>query len=171
MVAFDIIRLDENGKVAAEHWDVLMPQTPANPSGRTLTDGATQITDLEKSEENKAKVKALFNTLINGTQQEAGTAVMVSFAPDYKQHNPKAADGLQGFIAAMPIEQWVFTKQHKVLGEGNFVLSISEGTHKGVHSAFYDLVRFENGKIVEHWDVIQAIPTANLANSNGMFNF
>lgn len=170
MVAFDVIRVDENGKVA-EHWDAMMPQMPANKSGRTLTDGATEITDLDKTEANKAQVKALFNILINGTREEAGTAVMANFDPNYKQHNPKAADGLAGFMAAMPTEQWVFTKQHKVLGEGNFVLSISEGRHKGVHSVFYDLVRLDNGKIVEHWDVIQPIPTQGLAHNNGMFGF
>jgi len=170
MVAFDIIRVDKSGKVA-EHWDAMMPQMPVNESGRTLTDGMTEIIDLDKTEANKTQVKALFDKLINGTQEEAGAAVMANFDPNYKQHNPKAADGLAGFMAAMPKEQWVFTKQHKVLGEGNFVLSISEGTHKGVHSVFYDLVRLDKGKIVEHWDVIQPIPTTGLANNNGMFGF
>ncbi len=170
MVSFDIIRIDDHGKVA-EHWDVLMPQTPPNPSGRTLTDGAKEVTDLDKTEENKAKVKALFDVLINGSPEEAGAAVMANFSPDYKQHNPMAGDGIEGFMAAMPAEQWVFTKQHKVLGEGNFVLSVSEGTHKGIPSVFYDLVRFESGKIVEHWDVIQPIPAEGLANNNTMFNF
>ncbi|WP_439132580.1 nuclear transport factor 2 family protein [Polaribacter sp.] len=170
MVAFDIIRVDENGKVA-EHWDAMMPQTPPNASGRTLTDGEKTAADLDKTEANKTQVKALFDILINGTQEEAGAAVMANFDPNYKQHNPKAADGLEGFMNALPNEQWVFTKQHKVLGEGNFVLSISEGTHKGMHSVFYDLLRLENGKIVEHWDVIQEIPTEGLAHNNGMFGF
>ncbi len=170
MVAFDIIRVDENGKVA-EHWDAMMAQTPPNPSGRTLTDGESKLSDLDKTDENKAKVKALFDVLINGTQEEAGEAVVANFTSDYKQHNPKAGDGLGGFMSALPTEQWQFTKQHKVLGEGNFVLSISEGTHQGTQSVFYDLLRFENGKIVEHWDVIQVIPTEGLAHANGMFGF
>lgn len=170
MVSFDIIRLDPSGKVA-EHWDALMPQTSANPSGRTLTDGATEVSDLDKTQANKAQVRQLFDTLIHGSPEQVSAAVQENFAPDYKQHNPVAADGLQGFMAAMPTEQWKFTKQHAVLGEGNFVLSISEGTHKGTHSVFYDLVRINKGKIVEHWDVIQAIPTQGLANPNGMFGF
>jgi predicted SnoaL-like aldol condensation-catalyzing enzyme len=170
MVAFDILRVDDNGKVA-EHWDVMMPQTPPNPSGRTLTDGTTAIDDIDKTETNKAQVRRLFDVLIHGTPEQVGAAVQANFSPDYKQHNPAAADGLQGFMAAMPSEQWVFKKQHKVLGEGNFVLSISEGTHKGEPAAFYDLVRLENGVIVEHWDVIQPVPFRNLANSNTMFGF
>lgn len=170
MVAFDILRLDENGKVA-EHWDAMMAETPPNPSGRTLTDGTTTVSDLDKTEANKAQVRNLFDVLIHGTPDQAGAAVQVNFAPDYKQHNPAAADGLKGFMAAMPTEQWVFKKQHKVLGEGNFVLSIAEGTHKGKPVAFYDLLRIEGGKIVEHWDVIQPIPTTGLANNNGMFGF
>lgn len=170
MVAFDILRVDDNGKVA-EHWDAMMPQTPPNPSGRTLTDGSTAISDFDKTETNKAQVRRLFDVLIHGTPDQVGAAVQENFSPDYKQHNPAAADGLQGFIAAVPTEQWVFKKQHKVLGEGNFVLSIAEGTHKGEPAAFYDLVRLENGKIVEHWDVIQSVPFKNLANSNTMFGF
>lgn len=170
MVSIDIIRVDENGKVA-EHWDAMMAKTPPNPSGRTLTDGATAITDFDKTEAHKAQVKRLFDVLIHGTPEQAGAAVQANFAPDYKQHNPMAGDGLKGFMAAMPTEQWVFKKQHKVLGEGNFVLSISEGTHKGKPAVFYDLLRFEGGKIVEHWDVIQEIPTQGLANNNGMFGF
>ncbi len=170
MVSFDVLRFDESGKIA-EHWDAMMPNMSPNPSGRTLLDGETEIGDLSETEANKARVAKLYETLTGGSWEEAGAALEANFQPEYKQHNPRAADGLQGFLAAMPAEQWVFTKQHKVIGEGNFVLSIAEGTHKGVHSVFYDLLRFEGGKVAEHWDVIQAIPTEGLANENTMFGF
>lgn len=59
---------------------------------------------------------------------------------------------------------------HKVIGEGNFVLVLSEGQFAGKHVAFYDLYRVENGKIVEHWDVIQDIPPKeSWKNQNGKF--
>ncbi len=64
-----------------------------------------------------------------------------------------------------------YTKIHKVLGEGNFVLTVSEGQWNGRTNVFYDLLRFEGGKAVEHWDVIQAVPTEGLANQNTMFGF
>ena len=172
MISFNVLRLDENGLIA-EHWDALMPNTPPNASGRSLIDGPTELTDLDKTEEHKAKVVALFEILINGTPADAANALPQYFTEDYHQHNPDAGDGIMGFATAVQSGKLVFTieKQHKVLGEGNFVLSISEGTHRGNPAVFYDLVRFENGMIVEHWDVIQDIPTENLANDNTMFNF
>lgn len=57
-----------------------------------------------------------------------------------------------------------------MLGEGNFVLAISEGNFAGQHSAFYDLFRVDNGKIAEHWDTIAAIPARDQwKNTNGKF--
>jgi predicted SnoaL-like aldol condensation-catalyzing enzyme len=170
VVTFDVFRIDEDG-LLAEHWDALMPNMPPNPSGRTLTDGATEITDLDKTEANKAIAAQIFDVVINGTPEEVGAVVTENFLPDYIQHSPTVADGIPAVFEAFGREQWVYTKNHKVIGEGNFVLSISEGTAKGVHSVFYDLLRFENGKVTEHWDVIQAIPTEGLANDNGMFGF
>ena len=52
-----------------------------------------------------------------------------------------------------------------------FVLTVSEGEWNGKEQVFYDLFRFENGKAVEHWDIIQEIPIENLVNENGMFMF
>ena len=81
----------------------------------------------------------------------------------YHQHNPSIDDGLDGLSKALesmakqglPME---YHTLHKVIGEGNFVLTLSEGQFAGKHVAFYDLFRVESGKIVEHWDVIQDIP-------------
>ncbi|MEM1000074.1 MAG: nuclear transport factor 2 family protein [Bacteroidota bacterium] len=170
MVSFDILRFDERGKIA-EHWDALMPNTPPNPSGRTLLDGATEITDQDQTEANKAVVTELFRTIVHGSQEELGAMITGTFQPDYHQHNPTVADGIPAVFEAFAREGWKYDVHHKVLGEGNFVLSISEGSVHGVPSVFYDLVRFEAGKIVEHWDVIQEIPTEGLANDNGMFGF
>lgn len=172
MVTFDVLRFDENGLIA-EHWDAMMARMPPNPSGRTLIDGPVEIKDRGKTEEHKAKVATLFDVLINGAPEEAMQAFPKYFASDYRQHNPDAGDGIEGFVQALQNGDLVFEfqKQHKVLGEGNFVLSISEGTHRGNAAVFYDLLRFEDGMIVEHWDVIQDIPQENLANENTMFGF
>ena len=173
MVSFDIIRLDENGKVA-EHWDALTPLVKETASGRSQTDGPTEVTDLDKTEENKALAMALVEDVLMGKAPEKITEYISTEM--YHQHNPQIKDGLEGINEAIEYlvsqnNMFQYTKIHKVLGEGNFALTISEGKWNGTNNVFYDLFRMENGKIVEHWDVIQAIPTEGLAHENGMFGF
>jgi len=93
----------------------------------------------------------------------------------YIQHSSNIADGLQGLGAAMQdpnAPKMQFQKLHKVFGEGNFVLSVSEGLLGGEKSSYYDLFRLENGQAVEHWDVVEKIlPSSEAKNKNGKFNF
>ena len=171
MVAFDIIRVDENGKVA-EHWDALQPLVTETASGRTQTDGPTEVTDLDKTEENKALAVSLVEDVLMGKDPSKITDYIS--AESYAQHNPMIADGLSGIVEAVEAltaqnNMFQYTKIHAVLGEGNFVLTVSEGEWNGTTNAFYDLFRMEDGMIVEHWDVIQPVPTDGLANTNGMF--
>jgi predicted SnoaL-like aldol condensation-catalyzing enzyme len=172
-IGFDIFRF-ENGLIV-EHWDNLIQKAPINPSSHSQTDGATTITDLDKTEVNKALVSSfLTDVLINGRMDK----LQGYFNDDnYIQHNPNIADGLSGLgqalegMAKQGISM-VFNKTHKVLGQGNFVLAISEGTFAGQPTSYYDLFRIENGKIAEHWDVMETIaPEADRKNTNGKFNF
>lgn len=170
--AFDIFRF-EDGKIV-EHWDNLSDITPPNPSGRTQFDGTTAITDFDKTEENKVLVKAFVTDVLKNGKAENITDYI---NPEkYLQHNSSVADGLDGLgVALQYFEEnglmLQYDKIHKVLGEGNFVLTVSEGKFgKDDHVAYYDLFRVEEGKIVEHWDVIQTIPPqGDWKNSNGKF--
>ena len=173
MVSFDIIRVDDNGKVA-EHWDAMTPLIGKTASGRTQTDGPARSTDAGKTEANKALAKAMVEDLLMG-KNPSRMPDYIS-AERYDQHNPYIEDGLSGLVRAVnelvsQNNMFQYTTIHKVLGEGDFVLVVSEGRWNGMTNAFYDLLRFENGKAVEHWDVIQPVPTTNLANSNSMFGF
>jgi predicted SnoaL-like aldol condensation-catalyzing enzyme len=172
-IGFDVFRF-ENGQIV-EHWDNLLEKKDVNPSGHTQTDGATEVKDLSKTEENKALVQSFIQTvLINGEFDKMGNYFD---GDNYIQHNPAIGDGLSGlgtaleYMASQGIKM-VFTKNHIVLGEGNFVLAISEGTFAGEATSFYDLFRVENGKIAEHWDVMEPImPESEWKNQNGKFNF
>lgn len=63
-----------------------------------------------------------------------------------------------------------YNKIHKVLGERNFVLVASEVHFVEDYNSFYDLFRIENGKISEHWDLIEKIPAKETwKNNNGKF--
>lgn len=171
MIAFDVFRL-ENGKIV-EHWDNLIEEAAPNPSGHTQIDGATEITDLDKTKANKAKVQE-FVTKALITHEEINFADYINPA-SYVQHNSMVADGLEGFgafmgeLAAKGISM-TYTEVHKVIGEGNFVLTMSDGVFGDQPQAFYDLFRLEDGLIVEHWDVISPMPAADAAhNEAGKF--
>ncbi|UWQ98185.1 nuclear transport factor 2 family protein [Rhodobacteraceae bacterium S2214] len=171
VIGFDVFRV-EDGKIA-EHWDNLISEQPLNPSGRSQIDGATEITDLDQTEANKALVE---DFLTKSLIEHAEVNITDYISPvTYIQHNPMVADGLEGFGAFMAemAQQGIsmdYTKVHKVIGEGNFVLTMSEGTLGEDPTAFYDLFRVEDGLIVEHWDVIAPMPAADAAhNEAGKF--
>lgn len=172
-IGFDIFRF-ENGKIV-EHWDNLQETAAANPSGNTMIDGATTAIDLDKTGANKALVAQFVDDiLVNGRLDRLAGY----FAGDaYVQHNPQIANGLSGLgtaLAAMAKAgiTMKYDTVHKVLGEGNFVLVVSEGSFGGKPTAFYDLFRVENGKIAEHWDTLETIPPqSQWQNQNGKFGF
>ena len=169
---FDVFRF-ENGLIV-EHWDNLLEVQKPNPSGRTQFDGTTELKDLDKTEANKKVARDFIENVLLGHEMNKLTTYINP--TKYIQHNPAVADGLDGFGAAMKYFAennlvMEYTKLHKVLGQGNFVLTMSEGKFgKGEHTAFYDLFRLENGQIVEHWDVIAPIPAkSEWKNNNGKF--
>lgn len=171
MISFDVFRL-EGGKIV-EHWDNLIEEQVPNPSGHTQIDGATEITDLDKTAENKAKVlEFITKSLINGENVDYTQYINPT---SYVQHNPQVADGLEGFGAFMKDigSKGIVMKYDEVhysVAEGNFVLTASEGSFGGKPQAFYDLFRLKGGLIVEHWDVIADMPGPNAAhNESGKF--
>ena len=171
-VAFDIFRFDENGKIA-EHWDNLTALAEPNPSGHTQTDGTMEVTDLDKTEENRELVKNFLYDVMQGNNLDKTPDYFDG--DNYIQHNSGIADGVSGLNAALGAlaEQgvsMVYDEVHMVLAQGNFVLAVSEGTFGGAPTSYYDLWRVENGKIAEHWDVMETIADPSTwQNQNGKF--
>ncbi len=170
-IGFDIFRF-EDGKIV-EHWDNLQEIVEKTASGRTQFDGTTVVVDVDKTASNKLLVKNFVDDVLLGKNPQKITKYIST--KTYMQHNPYVQDGLDGLSraleelekAGMPL---VYEKNHMVLGEGNFVLAVSEGIFMKNHVAFYDLFRVEDGKIVEHWDTIEKIPPKEEhKNSNGKF--
>ncbi|AAV94055.1 nuclear transport factor 2 family protein [Ruegeria pomeroyi] len=169
-VAFEVFRF-ENGR-AVEHWDNIQPMLGPNPSGRGMLDGVTQITDLERTEANRALVRDFAQRVLVGRQLDfLGSCVDDGLI----QHDPEIADGRAAYRAALEAvtngqPRLHYTRLHRVLAEGNFVLCMCEGERDGVHSSFYDLFRVENDTIIEHWNTIEAIaPRNEWKNENGKF--
>ncbi len=169
LAAFDIFRVED--RLVAEHWDNLQPIPETTVSGRGMTDGPTEITDLDRTEENKALVLGFVRDVLGGAAPENAPLYM---DPEvYMQHNPNLADGLAGLIAgteAWAEQGFVITRFEPqiVVAEGNFVFVASDATVSGAPWAFFDLWRLEDGKIVEHWDTVAPIPD-EWAHNNGKF--
>ncbi|NKE62521.1 hypothetical protein FXN61_39645 [Lentzea sp. PSKA42] len=167
LVAFDLFRVTD-GKLA-EHWDALTPVVEQTASGRSQTDGPGRPATAD-TERNRALVEEFAQRIL----QDADYSVLTDYisTETYLQHNPEAADGLDGFGAAAA--KWaeqgknlVYKTVHKVVAEGDLVLLQSEGEF-GEPVAYWDLFRVRDGKIVEHWVVIAPVPAA-LPHSNGLF--
>jgi predicted SnoaL-like aldol condensation-catalyzing enzyme len=169
-IAFDLFRF-KDGKIV-EHWGGQEPQAPPNLSGRTQVDGPTEVLDREKTEANRTLVRTYRET------------VMVSLRFDrieefiegahYAQHASKIGDGiarLRDRIASVAKEGGqLYLSPRRFVAEGNFVLVLTEGDLPSGPTALYDLFRVENGKIVEHWDVLTPIPPRDQwKNANGPF--
>jgi predicted SnoaL-like aldol condensation-catalyzing enzyme len=168
---FDIFRF-ENGKIV-EHWDNLQELVQKTASGHSMLDGPVEIRDKDKTVANKALVLDFATSVLQGKD----LAKFPSFfnGDTFIQHNPLVADGVSGLSAAlgefarkgMALR---YTETHMILGEGNFVLAAGEGYLGPQPVTYYDLFRVENGKIAEHWDVIEPVlPADQQKNSNGKF--
>lgn len=126
------------------------------------------------AERNKANALAFYELAFN--QHQLNQAVSQYVGKEYLQHNPTVADGGQAFIDAFA----PFLKQNpqscasvkRVMADGDLVaLHVhSQLSPDDAGEAVVDIFRFDkDGKIVEHWDVIQAVPKEKSASGRGMF--
>jgi predicted SnoaL-like aldol condensation-catalyzing enzyme len=122
-------------------------------------------------EENKKVVAEFYEAAVNQKNFEAASKFL---GPRYIQHNPTAADGPEGLRAYINFLREKFPDSHsevkRVFADGDYVIqhvhSVRTPGSRGL--AIINIFRLENGKIVEHWDVIQEVPEKP-ANTNTMF--
>jgi len=129
---------------------------------------------MDQLECNKNNVVAFYDLMFN--QNNPREAIELYVGEDYIQHNPQVADGKAAFIdyfermaEEFPAKRVSFKK---VIAEANYVVLHCHQELPGYKDqdwAGIDIFRLdENGKVVEHWDVLQAVPK-QLAHSNSMF--
>jgi len=136
----------------------------ASPAAMAATSEAQQ-------EANRKTVLAFYDKGLNQKDAEAALAYV---GDRYVQHNPGAADGPDGFRKFIAFLREKFPNSHSEIKrsfvDGDYVIlhvhAVREPGTNG--NAIVDIFKVENGKIVEHWDVVQPIPE-NPANNNTMF--
>ena len=99
------------------------------------------------------------------------TVVEQYFAPDYKQHNPVIPDGPSAIAKMIPTLTDLVYEQGMAVEDGDLVMVHGRYTGWGPKPMVaVDIFRLKNGKVVEHWDVMQEeVPKANTASGNAMF--
>ncbi len=126
------------------------------------------------SAQEEADRKAVLAFYEKGLNQKDVDAALAYVGDRYTQHNPNAADGPEGFRKFIGFLREKFPNSHSEIKrsfvDGDYVIlhvhAVREPGTKG--NAIVDIFKLENGKSVEHWDVVQPIPE-NPANSNTMF--
>lgn len=170
-IGFEVFRF-EDGQ-AVEHWDNIQARQGPNESGRSMVDGPTVAVDLELTESNRALIRTFVETVL--VKRRIDQLCDFVDADAYREHNPRLVDDVSVLRSALTgagkgDSHIDYHRIHRVLAEGNFVLCVSEGRCCGVHSAFYDLFRLANSRIVEHWDTTETIaPRSEWKNDNGKF--
>ncbi|MGI9513817.1 MAG: nuclear transport factor 2 family protein [Anderseniella sp.] len=170
-IGFEVFRF-EDGQ-AVEHWDNIQRRQGPNQSGRSMVDGPTEAEDHELTEANRRLVQSFIeDVLVQGHLDRIETYLD---AASYAEHNPAMGDDLSMLRSALEATDngrrlIDYQRVHRVLAEGNFVLTVSEGYSSGEHSSFYDLFRVANGTVAEHWDTTERIaPRDEWKNDNGKF--
>ncbi|HYF11042.1 MAG TPA: nuclear transport factor 2 family protein [Actinomycetota bacterium] len=119
-------------------------------------------------EANKQAVRSFYELSFNGKEPEEAVARYVG--DRYVQHNPQAADGPEAFIGFVRAFPELSVEIKRIVAEGDIVVTHGvvkfSADDRGTVAA--DLFRLEDGKIVEHWDVLQPFPEES-ANDHPMF--
>lgn len=124
-------------------------------------------------EKNKKAVVEFYNLAFN--EHRPTEAAKKYIGDKYIQHNPHVPNGAKAFYTYF--EEAFKKNPHskvlikRVIAEGDLVVLHlnSKENDNDPGKAIVDIFRLENGKIVEHWDVVQEVPTKNLGNDNTMF--
>ena len=123
-------------------------------------------------DKNRETVVAFYEMMFNDCQPERAVELFVG--SEYIQHNPHVADGKQGFIEYFKRMAREYPGKRVLIkrsvAERSFVvLHCHQIWPDGLEYAGIDIFRLDdNGKVVEHWDVLQTLPKSS-AHDNGMF--
>ncbi len=169
-ITMDLFDTDEDDRIV-EHWDVIAPWRDDSVSGRSMVDGPTEPSGPQAHEDHKALIRSfLVEVIQNGRHHRLDEFV----AEDLAQHDPELADGrgalgswLEGFRANGT--RFAYDFVFKVIGQADVVVSYSKMLRGDREFAVFDVWRVAAGRIVEHWNNVEAIGPRDAWGNSGKF--
>ena len=171
----DIMKFDKAGKYA-EHWDIRQALAKTNVSGESETGAAEKYIktpvnySAEIEESNKQIVASFLELGFNQNRMDEALSKYVS--ESYIQHSPQVAQGRAGIKAMVDAGKTPPLKHdiQLIAAQNDIVVVFSRVTVKDKQLAVVEIQLVRDGKLVEHWDVIQNVPSAeSMPHTNGMF--
>jgi predicted SnoaL-like aldol condensation-catalyzing enzyme len=165
-VCVDVFDTDEDDLIT-QRWNVTVPVVPTR-SGRSQIDGSAEITDLDRTDDNKATIlRFVEDVLIDGRWR--GLEQYIDDA--YAEHSPGVADGLVGLrhhlvhhaAAGTPVR---YREPAVIVGCGNFVTTFGNADRGARRYEVFDVYRLVGGRIVEHWNA--ETPITDPSDSDGL---
>jgi predicted SnoaL-like aldol condensation-catalyzing enzyme len=159
-VTADIFDTDDDGRMI-EHWDIIEEFAAAG-----MVDGPTEAIDLDRTEQNRQLVVSFVEQVLRDGRSDLVADflewdVLVS-------HHPRTRGGLREGLDGGRARR-VYGQIHRVVACGDMVAVLSAMRLAGEPMAVIDLFRVADGRIVEHWDVMEPIPTPDVAKNSGKF--
>lgn len=152
-ITADLFKADADGRIV-EHWDVI----DAYPTSVKELDpiyGAFEITDFDKTEDNKKIVRRFLVDVLQNKEFEMFETYVTE---DLIQHNQEIGQGGAAYKEYLLERQVTYDFVFKVMGQGNYVVSYAKTILEGQEYAQFDIFRLEGGRIVEHWDNKEKMP-------------
>ena len=166
----DVFRI-EDGRIV-EHWGTTQDEVPQSETanGNSMIDGGG---DVDKYVSNMDLARNTVNAVeffARGIAGDVGTLKRL-FGDEYIQHNPKVPNGIEPVLEFFGDSDGTLgnVTVHRTISDGDLTMALVEYADWG--NAVIEIVRHdEEGRIVEHWDIVQPIPAAaDFAHDNGMF--
>jgi predicted SnoaL-like aldol condensation-catalyzing enzyme len=146
------------------------PGRKFNARGQAMTDSKTrQEQRTEQARRNKEFIMRYYDLALNKKDFAAARACI---GPYYRQHSTYGADGPEGLGEFVEWAKVNLPDLHvdfvRIISDGDYVLMHNRGHNSPGTKAVVDIFRIEDGKVVEHWDVLQDVPQS-AKNANTMF--
>lgn len=152
-IGFEVFRFE--GDQVVEHWDNIQPRIGE------MVGGTIEPVDIDLTENNRDLIRTFIeDVFINKKIDDLSNYINED---TFTEHSSL-------MNISEKIKRTSYKTNHRLLAEGSFVLSVSEGELEENNTSFYDLFRIDKKRIVEHWDTTEKVPAkSEWENENGKF--